>query len=82
LDALNQVAALGTLVMSLLGLLLPKAAARFLGLQPLTPAGRSSRRPMALAFELAFAALLRFGDPWRSLADARTDPRPVFRGRR
>jgi hypothetical protein len=37
---------------------------------------------MALAFELAFAALLRFGDPWRSSADARTDPRPVFRGRR
>lgn len=37
---------------------------------------------MALAFELAFAVLLRFGDPWHSLADAGTDPRPVFRGRR
>lgn len=42
MDALNQVGALGTLVMSLLGLLLPKAAARFVGLQPLTPAGPAS----------------------------------------
>jgi hypothetical protein len=44
LDLLNQVGALGTLAMSLLGLVLPKTAARFVGLQPLTPAGRSEFR--------------------------------------
>jgi hypothetical protein len=44
LDILNQVGAAGTLVMGLLGLLLPKVAARFVGLQPLTPAGRSEFR--------------------------------------
>ncbi len=44
LDILNQVGAAGTLAMGLLGLLLPKVAARFVGLQPLTPAGRSEFR--------------------------------------
>ena len=44
MDILNQVGAAGTLVMGLLGLLLPKVAARFVGLQPLTPAGRSEFR--------------------------------------
>ncbi len=44
MDLLNQVGALGTLAMSLLGLVLPKTAARFVGLQPLTPAGRSEFR--------------------------------------
>ncbi|MCA6237128.1 MAG: hypothetical protein IM671_13970 [Phenylobacterium sp.] len=54
MDALNQVGALGTLVISLLGLLLPKAAARFVGLQPLTPAGRPE-------FEATYGARLRAG---------------------
>lgn len=44
MDILNQVGAVGTLAMCLLGLLLPKTAAQFVGLQPLTPAGRSEFR--------------------------------------
>lgn len=44
MDALNQAGALGTLVMGLLGLVLPRAAARFVGLQALTAAGRSEFR--------------------------------------
>jgi hypothetical protein len=43
-DLLNLGGAVGTLLMGLLGLLLPKSAARFVGLQPLTPAGRSEFR--------------------------------------
>lgn len=44
MDALNQAGALGTLVMGLLGLVLPRAATRFVGLQALTAAGRSEFR--------------------------------------
>ena len=43
-DLLNLGGAVGTLLMGLLGLLRPKSAARFVGLQPLTPAGRSEFR--------------------------------------
>ena len=118
MEVLNQAGALGTLGMGLLGLLLPKTAARFVGLQPLTPAGRSEFRAtygglwaplalmplitqdpivfavsglcwagaaagrmasiflddaldaknlMAVGFELAFAALLLVGAPWRAV---------------
>ena len=118
MDVLNQAGALGTLAMCLLGLLLPKTAAQFVGLQALTPAGRSEFRAtygglwaplalmplitqdpivfavtglcwagaaagrmvsiflddaldaknlMAVGFELAFAALLLVGAPWRAV---------------
>lgn len=43
-DLLNLGGAVGTLLMGLLGLASPKTAARFVGLQALTPAGRSEFR--------------------------------------
>lgn len=43
-DLFNLGGAVGTLLMGLLGLVLPRTAARFVGLQALTPAGRSEFR--------------------------------------